>query len=264
LTLVPGGTAAGRPQLSTIQISRDSDVASPTLALMAATGRLIDGAQIVLAGGALTIELSDVTITGFGTDSTQNGVPIEKIGLAYRRLTWTFNSGSSSTQASFDAVRGTGASGGPLRPNFVFFGQGVDPSAFADETPFSKLALQLTSSGGVGGGGAVGRTAFSPLTLVTGVGEETIRHLGAATLGTTTPTVRAHITALDTNGATIDRLSYTVEGVNVTSVAIESTPTGALQETLGLEFPRISWTARSLTGGAEVTTGWDIARNRGI
>jgi hypothetical protein len=96
-------------------------------------------------GGALTIELSDVTITELGTDSIQDGLPIQEIGLAYRRVTWTFNSGSSSTQASFDVVLGTGTSGGPLRPNFVFFGQGVDPSAFPDETPFSKLTLQLTA-----------------------------------------------------------------------------------------------------------------------
>jgi hypothetical protein len=86
--------------------------------------------------------------------------------------------------------------------------------------------------------------------------------LGSALSGTTTPTVSAHFTAVAANGATVDRLLYEVQQVRVTSLAIETTPTGALQETLGLDLARIRWTARSLTTNSRVTTGWDLGTNR--
>jgi hypothetical protein len=47
--------------------------------------------------------------------------------------------------------------------------------------------------------------------------------------------------------------------VLVTLVAIDTTPAGALQETLGFDFSRITWTAQSLTGGPDVTQTFNLA-----
>jgi hypothetical protein len=76
----------------------------------------------------------------------------------------------------------------------------------------------------------------------------------------------AHFTALTapdpTTGsvATVDRMRYEMAGtVFVTSVAIDTTPAGTLQETLGFDFSRITWTAQSLTGGPDVTQTFNIA-----
>jgi hypothetical protein len=44
--------------------------------------------------------------------------------------------------------------------------------------------------------------------------------------------------------------------VYVTLVAIDTTPAGALQETIGFDFQRLTWTAESLTGGPPVTADW--------
>ena len=266
-TPLSSGGGSGRPRLSDIQISRDSDISSPKLALFAATGHVIRDAQLVLAGGALTIALSDVTVTQFSSDSTQDGVPIEKLSLSFASVVWTFNGGSTSTMASYDARLDRGTGGGALNPAFVFFGQGVDPGSFPDQTPFSKLAIQLTNPatpGGVGGGGGAGKVTISPITLATGVNEETVRQLGVSTQGRITPSVTAHFTALDVNGAIFDRLSYRVQRTVVTSVAIETNPQGALQETLGLQGTQIVWTAQSPTGGPEATAGWDVVANRPI
>jgi hypothetical protein len=75
----------------------------------------------------------------------------------------------------------------------------------------------------------------------------------------------AHFTALAAPGqdghiATVDRLRYEMAGtVFLTSVVIDTTPAGALQETVGFDFSRITWTAQSLTGGPDVTQTWNIA-----
>jgi type VI protein secretion system component Hcp len=261
------GSGTGTVTVSDIQISRDSDQQSPTISFIAAKAQAVETAQITLAGGALTIQLNQVFINQVASDSTQDGVPLEKLSLTFQSITWTYTSGGSSTTVSYDSDQGTGGGGGSFNHTFVFFGPGVDSSAFANQTPFSKLALQLTNSvsGHSGSGAGSGTATVSPLTLVTGVSAQTVAHLDPVVKGQPIPNATAHFTALaapDQNGnvATVDRMRYDMAGtVFVTTVAIDTTPAGTLQETLGFDFSRITWTAQSLTGGPDVTQTFNIA-----
>ena len=241
---------AGKAKVSAIQISRDSDLSSPPLALLAANGTVTSTAQVVLASGAFTIGLDNVKVTDVSTDSTQDGVPIEKLTLLFQKVTWTYSSGSSSTTVTYDPMADT--TGGPLTPNFVFFGQGVDPSYYAGQTPFTKLVFGLT-----GPNPEVGKTVVSPLTLATGITEETVKQFGTAIAIKGTNTVTARFTALGTTGP-VDRVRYVVKNVVVKSMAIDTAPAGVLQETLALQVGgKITWTAQPLTGGDDVTAEWD-------
>jgi type VI protein secretion system component Hcp len=261
------GAGVGAPTVSDIQISRDTDVHSPIIAYIGATGQAIDTAQITLAGGALTIQLNQVMIGLVASDSTQDGVPLEKLTLSFRSITWTYTSGGTSTTVTYDSADDSSSGGGGFNHNFVFFGPGVDPIAFPGQTPFSKLTLQLTnsSSAHAGTGAGTGTADLSPLTLVTGVSAQTVGQLGPALRGQNIQTAMAHFTAIaapDQSGgvATVDRMRYVMAGtVFVTTVAIDTTPAGTLQETLGFDFSRITWTAQSLTGGPDVTQTFNLA-----
>jgi len=255
-----GGGSAGKTQVSAIQISRDTDVSSPMLSLAAARQDVTPTAQIVLAGGALTISLTKVLLAQVSTDSSQDGVPVEKLTLSFEKETWTYTDGGSSTTVTYDpgSEAGSGSGGGPVGPTFVFFGQGVDPTGFPTQTPFTKLILSLTTPTDPAGGGISGKTAFSPLALVTGVTGQTLNQIGAALRQTITTSVTAHVTAIDSNLAIVDRLRYQMQNVRVNSVAIDTTAAGALQDTVGLNLSKITWVAQSLTGGPDVTATWNI------
>jgi type VI protein secretion system component Hcp len=257
---VGGGAGGGTAVVSPIEIGRDSDIKTPAISQAAVRGQDLTHAEIVLAGGALTITLSGVVyVNEVSTDSTQDGVPIEKIILTFGQATWTYTSGGTTTTTTYFAEGGGG--GGMTRPNFVYYGQGVDPRAFANQIPFSKLSLQLTNSvsGHSGGGAGTGTANVSPLTLVTGVTAQTVVQLGAAAGGRDITAASAHYPVPDPSDSTktIDRLRYDMSGmVYVTLVAIDTTPAGALQETIGFDFSRLTWTAESLTGGPPATAEW--------
>jgi len=254
------GAGSGTAVVYPIEIGRDSDIKTPVISLAATRGEDLEQAKIVLAGGALTITLSGVVyLNEVSTDSTQDGVPIEKLILTFGKATWTYTSGGTSTTTTYFANGGGG--GGMTGPNFVYFGPGVDPSAFANQVPFSKLSLQLTNSVSAqsGTGAGTGTANVSPLTLVTGVTAQTVVQLGAAAGGHDITGASAHYPVLDPSDSTktIDRLRYDMAGmVYVTLVAIDTTPAGALQETIGFDFQRLTWTAESLTGGPPVTADW--------
>ena len=91
------GSGSGTATVSDIQISRDTAVHSPTIAFIAAYATAINTAQITLAGGALTIQLNQVFINQVASDSTQDGVPLEKLSLSFESITWTYTSGGTST-----------------------------------------------------------------------------------------------------------------------------------------------------------------------
>ena len=74
--------------LSSILIGRYSDYQSPVLTFLTAQGQSVATAKIVLANGALEIALTNVLVGQVGTDSTQNGTPIEKLSLSFRKITW--------------------------------------------------------------------------------------------------------------------------------------------------------------------------------
>ena len=257
---VGSGAGSGTAVVSPIEIGRDSDIKTPAISQAAVRGQDLTHAEIVLAGGALTITLSGaVYLNEVSTDSTQDGVPIEKLILTFSQATWTYTSGGTTTTTTYYADGGGG--GGMTRPNFVYFGPGVDPSAFANQIPFSKLSLQLTNSVSAhsGAGAGTGTANVSPLTLVTGVTAQTVLQLGAAAAGHDITGASAHYPVPDPNDSTktIDRLRYDMAGiVYVTLVAIDTTPAGALQETIGFDFQRLTWTAESLTGGPPVTAEW--------
>jgi type VI protein secretion system component Hcp len=254
-----GTEPTGKARVSAIQVSRDIDLASPDLAFIAANGVEVSTAQIVLANDALTIGLEKVRIVSASSDSTQDGVPIEKLTLEFEKMTWTYNSGGSSTTFVYDwkPEGGSGASGLMTR-NFVYLGPGVDPSLFPGQTQFTKLGYsvkvpvdeyrQIT-----------GKAVLAPLTLVSGVTAATLNQMGAAfgEPSTTPRLTTARFTALATSGAAVDRIRYEIKSTMVSSVVIETAPTGALQETLTLQpAGKVTWTAQSLVGGPDVTTEW--------
>ncbi|MGB8297467.1 MAG: type VI secretion system tube protein Hcp, partial [Polyangia bacterium] len=260
------GAGSGKVTASDIQISRTSDQQSPLVALLAAQATAVQTATIVLANGAFQIVLNDVFVNQVGTASTQNSVPVETLSLSFGKVTWTYTaqnpdgSSGASVVATYDG-EGDSSSGGGFTPKFVFFGAGVDQSQFADQTPFSSLALQLTNSAtsqaGTGAGSA--SSSATPVTLVTSVSGQTIGQFGTAVQGSILPSVLAHFTALaPAIGQTVDRLRYEMTNVQVTSVEITTTSAGALQESLGLDFTKIKWTAQSLTGGADVVATWNF------
>lgn len=60
-----------------------------------------------------------------------------------------------------------------------------------------------------------------------------------------------------TSETVVDRMRYDMEDVKVLSVAIDTSPTGTLQDNMGFALRKVTWTAQSLTGGEDVTESWD-------
>ncbi len=246
--------AGGAVQVSSIEIRRHSDIMSPLLAVAAAKGQAIATGNLVLLGGGpnsprtFTISLTNVLISDVSTDSVLDNMPMEKLTLSFDTITWEYtsrngdNSPGPTTTAWYDAVNRTG--GGPLdiEPNFVFLAPNVPNSRFLDEIPFSSLALQLTKSS---------TTVISPLTLVTIITQGTVQQLGAAVSGKVLPQVIAHF-VWSAGGTPYERMVYKVAQAQVTSLVIENSSTGTLQETLGFNFQKITWTAQSVTADNEM------------
>jgi type VI protein secretion system component Hcp len=262
------GAGSGTATVSAIQISRDSDQESPLITLVAAQGSDLKTAKIVLAQGALVIDLTNPRVSQIGSNSTQDGVPIENLSLTFDKVTWTYTQSStdgtagSSTVASYDAVAGVG-SGGGMTPSskFVFFGPGVSQVPYAGQIPFSALSMQLSNqgTGHVGAGAGSGTVDVSPLTLITGISGQTIAQLGTALVADDVKGATAHFTALDNTGSAFDRLQYKMTGVVlVTSVAISTTPAGTLQESLGFDFNTITWTAQASATSPPVTATFKL------
>jgi type VI protein secretion system component Hcp len=246
---VASGAGSGAADVSPITISRDADLWSPKLAKLAIMGTRINSAQIVLAGGALTIAMEDVYITAFNNALAQDGVPIEQVAIDFMKATWTFNSGGSAVTLNYNNGGAT-SSGASLKTTFVNIGAGVDPALFSDQVPFSKLGMGITNTVNphIATGAGAGAATLSPLTLVTDVSGQSLLHLASGSVGRLEDSFVAHYATLDANGAVKDRLRYTLEDVFVTKVTIDTTPAGALQETLGLDPRKITWTAQSLAG----------------
>ncbi len=261
---VGSGGATGVPVLSSILIGRYSDYQSPVLTFLTAQGQSVATAKIVLANGALEIALTNVLVGQVGTDSTQNGTPIEKLSLSFRKITWTYTtqnpdgSQGASVVASYDVMTQEGTGGG-FTPKFVFLAPGVPQAPFADQTPFSNLALQLTKPASApGSGGGTGSVTFSPVTLTTPISAQTVGQLGTALKEEPNASVvMAHFTALSQDGVSYyDRMRYELTNTLILSVAIDTTPTGTLQETLGFDFRKIKWTTQS-PGQPDLVREWD-------
>jgi type VI protein secretion system component Hcp len=256
------GSATGTPQLSEIQIGRDADTASPLIAFAATDSRPIDTAQIVLAGGALTIGLEDVKLIQNGTTLIQDGAPIEQLTLVFRKITWTYNSGDDSTTLSYESGReGTVGGGADMTPDYVSFGKNVDPGSRAGQIPFSKFLFGTVVPTGASGE-VTGAARFSASSIMSGVSGQTLAQLTELFRGHPVALVTAHFAALTSSGTVVDRMRYSMEQVSVQSVAIDTSPTGTLQDNMGFALRKVTWTAQSLTGGDDVTESWDpYARN---
>ncbi len=89
-----GGAGTGKPEFSPIVVVRQVDSASPGIFLSVATGRHLPSARITLAGGARTLLLSDVLITGWEltrVDGAQPGQQFELITIDWRRIQLEFD-----------------------------------------------------------------------------------------------------------------------------------------------------------------------------
>ena len=116
---------------------------------------------------------------------------------------------------------------------------------------------------GSGSGSATGKASFSPVTLTTPVSDQTVGQLG--TLLREEPisdsVVMAHFTALSDDGISFfDRIRYELTNALILSVAIDTTPAGKLQETLGFDFSKIKWTSQ-LPGKPDLVTEWDRSQH---
>jgi type VI secretion system Hcp family effector len=260
---VPSGGAA---QVSPIEIRRHTDPMSPLLAVAAAKRQVIVSGNLVLLGGArtdyrtFTISLTNVVINEITSDTLSDGTPIEKLSLSFDKITWEYDfqdpvrGGFQSVIATYDVVNRTGT-GGAMEPRFVNLAPNASNHDYLDEVPFSSLALQLTNSGS-------GSTVISPLTLVTIVSQATVSQLGAAVTGAVMDKVTAHyVWSLGgLGGMTYDHLRYDLATAQVTSVAIDTASAGTLQETLGFNYQKITWTGQSVTEenqlGPEYTGEW--------
>jgi type VI protein secretion system component Hcp len=268
------GAGPGAVTVSPIQITRYNDTTSPIVSLQAAQGTVIPTATIMLLPHyesrprteyGLTITLTDVIVNQVTSDATtQNNIPLEKLSLSFGKIKWEYSvrqadgSAGPSIITTYDVAQRQVDGNSGFYPTFVNFAPGASRLHFEDETEFSSLALQLTNSatGQPGTGAGSGTLAISPLSLVVHVFEDTFGEFGSALRGTSVPLVTAHFIASGQESNHVERLVYQMTQAQVVSVAIDTTPSGMLQETLGFDFARIKWQAQSPNGGGEVVAEW--------
>jgi type VI secretion system Hcp family effector len=269
------GAGPGVATVSPIQITRYSDTASPNVSLAAAQGTVIPTATIMLLpydiGGptlqhALSITLTDVIVSQVASDATtQNNIPLEKLSLSFGKIKWEYTprtddgTTAPSTITTYD-VTSKGVEGNyGYYPTFVNFAPNVSHFHFENETPFSSLAVQLTNSATGHAGTGAGPGSISPLSLVVPVFGDTFGEFGSALKGTSVPLVTAHF-LVSGAGTPFDRLRYQMTNAQVVSVAIVTTSTGSLQETVGFDFIKIKWEAQTMNAdgsmGPVTTAEW--------
>jgi type VI protein secretion system component Hcp len=266
------GRPAGTGRLSDIQITRDADISSPLIAIAATRGEDIPTAQVVLAGGALTLNLEQVNVLQNVTDVVQDGVPVEKLTLRARKVTWTYNSGETATTFSCDRGREEQCTGGAeMTPDYVAFGANVPPDSRPGQIPFSKLSFGTIVPCADFGGGCTGTARYVSPSITSGVSAQTLAQLTALFRSQRVALVTAHFAALASDGSVVDRIRYEMELAQVVSVLIDvgvvmgpdTSPMRTLQDTMGLYLVgETTWTAQSLVGGEDVTRSWDPSDNR--
>jgi type VI protein secretion system component Hcp len=215
---------------------------------------------------ALSIKLTNVLVSQVGSDSSQNNVPLERLSLSFDQIEWDYtvwqddNTPGPMTTTTYDVTQNQVGGYSGYYSTFIYNSSFLSPTPFQNETPFSSLAVQLTNSATshVGTGAGSG-AAISPLSLVVPVFKDTFGEFGSALKGTSVPSVTAHYSVAPA-GAPFDRLRYKMTNAQVVSVAIDTTSTGSLQETLGFDFTKITWTAVAINAdgspGSETTAEW--------
>ena len=260
-----GGGGTGKAQFGPVAVTRDQDRFSPILSRKAADGTHFASADLVLAGGKLTIELEDIVIVGDSTDTIQDGVLLENIALDFRRITWKWTDTNSATrEASWDIAANTGSSGG-VAGDYAFYGPGVNPpSNAADWIECTGFATGISAEAlHAGTGGGTGKAQFEPINLETEASAETLQHFGAVASGKHDTTAAVHFLKMTAPGdVAYERIRYDLESVTGLGVQLQTTPTGELTESLSLDYNIIKWTAKDSATAASTTGGWNIPANR--
>lgn len=260
----PVGGTAGKPSFSPIQLIRDPDYRSPPLNLLGAKATHLSSAQLSVANGALKITLTEVTFDDIGVDIAQNGQPLEHVGLGFKTIEWQWSDGGPTVNVKYNLASGTSeGGGGGVSPDFVFFGPGVPAVPGVGETPFTQFKVGLSRDSSLGGGGGgTAKASFSSLSMLTTAGKHTLGELAAALTGTNIPAINARLTALDQNGLPHDPLEYSLVDSTVALLALSTTPSGIVQETLAFDYKKIKWAGQPESGGPTTETGWDVVQNK--
>jgi type VI protein secretion system component Hcp len=261
--------------VSPIQITRYNDITSPIVSLQAAQGTVIPTATIMLLPHrldpvrteyGLAITLTDVIVSQVTSDATtQNNITLEKLSLSFGTIKWEFTTRDAAGQpgpttiTTYDVTERVVDGNFGYYSTFVNFAPNVSHLHFEDQTPFSSLAVQLTNSATGHAGTGAGAGAISPLSLVVPVFADTFGEFGSALKGASVPLVTAHF-LVSGAGTPFDRLVYQMTTAQVVSVAIDTTSTGSLQETVGFDFTKIKWEAQAMnadgTMGPVTTAEW--------
>jgi hypothetical protein len=197
------------------------------------------------------------------TKQMQNGVPVEELVLQFRRITWSYGSDDPAT-LTYDRAQREATGGAEMAPDYVAFGTNVPPTSRPGQIPFSNFTFGTTIPCTTPGQ-CTGTARFVPPSITSGVSGQTIGELTQLFRARNLEVLTAHFAALASNGSVVDRMRYQMEPARVLSVAIDmgvvmgpdSSPVRTLQDTMGLDLRRITWTAQSLVGGEDVTETWD-------
>ena len=252
------GGSTGKAQVSAIEISRDADFSTPAIVNYAATSQVVPTAQILLADGALVIDLEQVRVVSTGTNLIQNGNAIEQLTLRASTITWTYKKpgGAAISVTYSNTPDGSGAGAATMTSDFI--AAGTAASSFPQMIPFSKFVFGLNIPVDPATGLPTGKARLPPPLLTTGISDQTIAQLANLLTQTTVPAVTAFFKAMSFDGQNFfDRIKYKMETLKVASVSIETSSTGALQETMGLVVPTVTWIAQNEKTGATMETTWD-------
>lgn len=232
----------GKMAFSEIVVQRSAGAGTPALNLAAASQSAIAQASIDL--GDLTVDLENVRVTGLSIVESRGALPQEVIALTFRIVSWTWDDGAGPlTTVTYNLATGVG--GGPIGVfSFGYFPPGVAPDATYTAIAGYEHRVGCAPP-------AIGcKPVHSRLVVRKGVGADSMGSVNA--MVTTKPTS----VTLDwfADDASVNNSVELEQGV-ATSWSITTAESGALQETVGFGYSRISWNA----GITEAR--WDVGQN---
>jgi type VI protein secretion system component Hcp len=239
-----GGPAA-KAQFSPVVIERDSGEGSPVIEHALSMGKGLASASIVL--GNLTIDLTKVNVMGVSATTPRGARAQEAISLSFATITYTWAEPNKPVRTmTYDLAKNVGGTGLIQAFNYGYFPAGVAPDAAY--VPISSFAHQIvTPSLGA-------KPQFGTLSIVKGVGADTLDTFGLAVSGKSGSTVDVDFFA----DATTINNGVQLEGVVVSSFALSTDASGAVSEKTSFGYQTINWTA------GNVSQGWDIVANKSL
>lgn len=240
-----GGQGTAKPQISPITIERDLGDGTPPVNLTFVQGKAVATASIVL--GNLTIDLKNALITGVAVTTPGAGHPQEAISLSFASIEYTWQEPNKpARQVAYDVAKGTGGSGATQDFNYGAFPAGITPDAAY--TPVTGFEHQIV----VPSVGA--KPQFGQFFVTKPAGVESLDTLGLVLSSKVGSTLALSVFTDETtisNGVELD-------DVLVSSFALSTDASGALNEQSSFSYRTITWTA-----GIQ-TAGWDVAANKGL